>query len=142
YNSRMDEIQAALLRVKLPHLADWTVQRRRLASLYRRHIGEGVVALPEEPARAHHVYHLFVIRSAWRDQLRQALAAEGIGSMIHYPVPVHLQEGYRDLGYGPGSLPVTEAYSDQILSLPLYPELPESAAVRVAAAVREFAART
>ncbi|MBI4497787.1 MAG: DegT/DnrJ/EryC1/StrS family aminotransferase [Chloroflexi bacterium] len=142
YNSRMDELQAAVLRVKLRHLDAWTARRRELAQRYRHLLGESGVALPDALPYGLHVYHLFVIRSPRRDALRQHLSEQGIGAMVHYPVPVHLQEAYRGLGLGPGALPISERSAGEILSLPLHPELADAAVERVAALVREFHTRT
>lgn len=140
FNSRLDEMQAALLRVKLRYLQTWTEQRRALAAQYRHLLEHNhrELLLPQELPGARHVYHLFVVRSPQRDAVRQYLAGEGIGTLIHYPTPVHLQDAYADLGLGLGSLPMTEVLSGQILSLPLYPELPDEAVARVAAALNAF----
>ncbi len=120
-NSRLDELQAAILTVKLAHLDEHNDARRSLAECYRRHLTG--VRLPVEgnggpPVR--HVYHLYVVRHDERDRLRSELESRGIGTLIHYPVPVHRQPAYADLGYGPGSLRVTEALAGEILSLPMY----------------------
>jgi dTDP-4-amino-4,6-dideoxygalactose transaminase len=140
-NSRLDEIQAAILRVKLRHLEAGNARRRRLAALYGEALGglEGLT-LPVERAWGHHVYHLFVVRASGgrRDDLQAYLRRREIGTQIHYPLPVHRQPAYLDLGYGEGSLPETERAAREILSLPLYPELPEDDARRVAEAVRAF----
>lgn len=142
YNSRLDELHAAVLRVKLRYLDQGNARRRELAQRYRQRLGEDGVALPQELSYGRHVYHLFVVRSAKRDALQQYLRERGVGTLIHYPVPVHLQDAYGELGLGPGSLPVTEQYAGAILSLPLYPELTDGAVDRVAAVVREFHLRT
>jgi dTDP-4-amino-4,6-dideoxygalactose transaminase len=133
--SRLDEVQAACLRVKLPHLDAWNAQRRRLAGLYRAGLAEcGLTLLPEDG-----VFHLFVVRSPGRESLRSALTAAGIGTDVHYPWPVHLQPPYAEFGHGPGSLPVTELVAEEVLSLPLYPELPEADVAYVADQVRAWA---
>ncbi len=124
-NSRLDEMQAAILRVKLPHLDRWNARRRTWARHYTSQLSDlddGIVT-PVELPNTKHVYHLYVIRTAQRDELQRWLKAHGIATGIHYPVPVHLQEAYEYLGYKPGSLPVTEAICESILSLPMYPEL-------------------
>ncbi len=136
FNSRLDEMQAAILRVKLRHLNRWNELRRTKARLYDSLLRE--VVRPIEADYARHVYHLYVVRSRRRDQLQRFLAERGIGSFIHYPVPVHLQEAYRDLGLSRGSLPATELCADQILSLPLYPELPDEQIMEVAEAINQF----
>jgi dTDP-4-amino-4,6-dideoxygalactose transaminase len=132
-NSRLDELQAALLRMKLRYL-DWhNDARRALAMVYRQHLRG--VAMPSEvqdDAPIHHVYHLYVVRHPRRDRLREDLERRGVGTLIHYPVPVHLQPAFRDLNYKPGSLPVTERLAAEIVSLPLYPGLSPQSAARVA----------
>jgi dTDP-3-amino-3,4,6-trideoxy-alpha-D-glucose transaminase len=136
-NSRLDEMQAAILRVKLAHLDGHNAVRRQLAGEYSRRLTG--VAIPACSAWAEPVFHLYVVRHSRRDALMKALKERGIGTLIHYPVPVHLQEGYRDLGYAPGSLPVTERTADEILSLPLYVGLTSEALGRVSDAVNECA---
>lgn len=141
FNSRLDEIQAAILRVKLRHLDAWNEARRRKALLYNQLLeGSGVIT-PLEMDYARHVYHLYVIRSHRRDDLQQFLAKNGVGTVIHYPVPVHLQEAYQELGYKQGEFPVAEAYAKEIVSLPMYPELSDESIRRVAAVVREYGTR-
>jgi len=117
-NSRLDELQAALLRVRLPYLDGHNHQRREMAAAYRTRL-EGV-ELPFEHPLAEHVYHLFVVRHAEREMLRTRLAEAGIGTLVHYPVPVHLQPAYADLARGVGSLPETERAAAEVLSLPLW----------------------
>jgi dTDP-4-amino-4,6-dideoxygalactose transaminase len=136
-NSRLDELQAALLRVGLRHLAAWTERRRTLAAFYARELeGAGVEILPEQPyARA--VYHLFVVRHPRRDALAAALRERGVGTLIHYPIPLHRQPAFASLGGR--DLPVAEKASAEILSLPLYPELTDAQAGLVAEAVRAAA---
>jgi dTDP-4-amino-4,6-dideoxygalactose transaminase len=136
YNSRLDEVQAAILRVKLHYLNQWNEKRRAKAALYNSLLRE--VLPPMEAPYARHVYHLYVVRSRRRDQLQRFLAERGIGSFIHYPVPVHLQEAYGELGLDRGSLPITERCADEILSLPLYPELPDERIAEVAEAINQF----
>jgi dTDP-4-amino-4,6-dideoxygalactose transaminase len=129
--SRLDEIQAALLSAKLPHLDAWNAQRRRLAGRYRAALNGSVEALPPEG-----VFHLFVIRSERRDALRAFLAERGVGTDIHYPMPVHLQRPFVPFARGP--LPETERLAREVLSLPLYPELAERDVDDVAEQVRAF----
>jgi dTDP-4-amino-4,6-dideoxygalactose transaminase len=136
-NSRLDELQAAVLRVKLHHMEAWNEQRRRLAGLYSEHLVDSDVTVPCEPQDGTHVYHLYVVRHPRRDELQALLREQGIGTLIHYPVPVHLQPAYRDLGYETGSLPITETVAQEVLSLPMYPELREDEATVVAGTVCE-----
>jgi len=137
-NSRLDELQAAILRVKLRHLQDWNDRRRRLASLYSERLTGSGVLVPFEPEGANHVYHLYVVRHPHRDELRAFLHQQGIGSLIHYPVPVHLQPAWQDLGHEAGDFPMAEAAAHEVLSLPLYPELREEEVMTVADAVIAF----
>lgn len=124
WNARMDGIQGAVLRVKLKHLANWNAVRRIRARVYDRHLGslENLIT-PREAAYAHHVYHLYVVRVKERDRIFQQLADAGIACGIHYPVPIHLQEAYRFLGYAEGSFPVSEQCARECLSLPMFPHL-------------------
>jgi dTDP-4-amino-4,6-dideoxygalactose transaminase len=141
YNSRLDALQAAVLAIKLTRLAGWNERRRALAALYRERLtkvaGVELLAEPAEPAS--HVHHLFVVRSPERDRLRAALSARGIETGLHYPVPVHLQAGWRHLGYGEGDFPVAEAAARTILSLPIYPQMTEDAVHRVCDALEASA---
>jgi len=131
FNSRLDEVQAAILRVKLRHLDAWNRARRERAASYRELLAGGSVETPAEMPYGEHVYHLYVVRTPRRAQLQERLAAAGVGTMVHYPIATHLQEAYRDLGQGPGSCPISEAYAGQVLSLPMYAELSEEAIRRV-----------
>jgi dTDP-4-amino-4,6-dideoxygalactose transaminase len=141
-NSRLDELQAAVLRVKLRHLDAGNEARRALAGRYAQALaGLPDLTLPGEQPWAHHVYHLYVIRTARRDALQRHLLARGIGTQVHYPVPAHRQDAYLDLGYAAGSLPQTERLVEEILSLPLYPELTDAQVEQVGTAVREFFGR-
>jgi dTDP-4-amino-4,6-dideoxygalactose transaminase len=135
YNRRIDTLQAAMLLVKLPHLDRWNASRRDHAAAYDVALSGLPLARPSVRAGVEHVWHLYVVRVADRDRVRDALAARGIGTGIHYPVPVHLQPAYHSLGYARGEFPVTEAYADEILSLPMYPELDTDAPGRVADAL-------
>ena len=149
YNSRLDELQAAVLGAKLPYLDRWNARRRRLAALYTAALagdtlggtGASTIQVPTEAAWATHAYHLYVVRLPERDRVQARLRGRGIATQVHYPVPVHLQEAYQDLGYTPGSLPHTEQAAAEILSLPLYPELTDDDVQYVAAALRETVAR-
>jgi aminotransferase EvaB len=133
-NSRLDEMQAAFLRAKLPHLDGWNVRRRTVALAYDRGLADGNLRLMAPGLDLSNVAHLYVVRSHRRLALQAALKAAGIGTDIHYPVPDHLQESGRDLGYRPGQLPLTEAACAQVLTLPCYPELRDDEIDRVVAA--------
>ena len=122
-NARMDEIQAAVLNVKLPHLDAWNAARRQHAATYSAAVKDVVLATPSAQDWAGHVYYVYVVRVAERDRVRRELEAQGVLTGVHYPIPCHLQPACAPLGYARGAFPVTEAYADQILSLPLYPEL-------------------
>ncbi len=128
-NSRLDTLQAAVLGIKLRRLEEWTERRRQHASLYRRLMAAGVaagqLACPAEADYGRHVYHLFVVRVADRDRVRGELKRHGIETGVHYPIPLHLSQAYRHLGYREGDFPVAEKLSKEILSLPMYPELSE-----------------
>lgn len=132
YQERLDELQAAILRVKLRYLDRWNEQRRRWAALYNRLLADAEVVCPKEKPYGRHVYHLYVVRVEEREAVRTRLAEAGIETQIHYPTPAHLQPAYADLGYAKGSFPITERYSEEILSLPLYPELREEEVTEVA----------
>jgi dTDP-4-amino-4,6-dideoxygalactose transaminase len=137
WNRRLDTVQAAVLRVKLAYLDRWNESRRRIASIYDELLASSAVALPHSLPGVEHVFHLYVIQVNERDRLHIGLAARGIDTGIHYPVPIHLQEAYRALGFGRGSFPVTEAAAGRVLSLPMYPELTDADVQRVAGAIRE-----
>ena len=137
FNSRLDELQAAILRVKLRHLDAANEERRRRAALYDESL-KGL-AIPVTQPWAEPVYHLYVVEVDGRDELRAALNAAGVGTDIHYPLPSHLQPACADLGMGQGSLPVTEALAGRVLSLPLYPELPIDHVERVAEIITRLA---
>ncbi len=138
-NSRLDEIQAAILNVKLPYLDLWTIKRRALANRYAEALKNSPIQLPVENLYCEHVYHLYVIQALERDALQTHLSEKGIQTLIHYPVPVHLQPAFADLGYRPGSLPVTEDAAAKILSLPMYPQLTEAEIKIVSATLAEYA---
>jgi dTDP-4-amino-4,6-dideoxygalactose transaminase len=135
FNSRLDELQAALLRVKLEHLDTSNAERARLAEGYLRRLAGSGLILPFVPEWADPVWHLFVIRSRARDTLQQHLEHAGIGTMIHYPVPPHLQPAYAELGYRAGALPVAEYIHREVLSLPMYPGLGEAELERIGSAI-------
>ncbi len=123
FGHRLDALQAAILRAKLPYLDRWTDARRRLAARYSDLLADSPLTLPAEAPDAASAWHLYVVRSEQRDELLAFLNDHGVAAGIHYPVPLHLQPAYADLGYRPGDLPVTEAVASTCLSLPLYPEL-------------------
>lgn len=122
YNNRLDEMQAAFLTIKLRHLNEWTKQRREIASWYKELLSASTnITLPFIHDKATHSYHLYVIRSAKREQLQQRLLEKGIHTLIHYPVPPHLQKAYSHLGYKAGAFPVAEELASTVLSLPMWP---------------------
>jgi dTDP-4-amino-4,6-dideoxygalactose transaminase len=139
HNYRMDTLQAAILRIKLQHLEAWTAQRRTIAKWYRELLGdlEGI-CLPAETNGAWHVYHLFVILTPQREKLRSYLSEKGIGTGIHYPIPLHLQPAYQDLGLKEGSFPVAERIARECLSLPMYPELTREQVEYVCREIKSF----
>lgn len=138
FNSRLDPLQAAILRVKLGHLDEWNDRRKRIASYYLDALHEASVTLPFVPKWADPVWHLFVVRHARRDDLQKTLEAQGIGILIHYPVPPHRQEAYLDLGIAEGSFPVAERMHRQVLSLPIGPHLSSVQAEQVVFATKAF----
>jgi dTDP-4-amino-4,6-dideoxygalactose transaminase len=130
-NGRLDELQAAVLRVKLPHLNAWNENRRQVASFYNQALSRENLHTPLEAPGNHHVYHLYVIRTVDREGLRARLNERNIGTGIHYPVPIHLQKTFAEFEFARQSLPITEQVVGQILSLPIYPELTQAQAERV-----------
>jgi dTDP-4-amino-4,6-dideoxygalactose transaminase len=134
---RMEGIQGGILSVKLKHLDRWNDQRRQAAAEYDKALADTGIEVPVEMDYSRHVYHLYVIQSENRDALRQQLADVGIESGLHYPIPLHLQEAYRFLGYKQGDFPVTERVKSRILSLPMYPGIDSKSVERVASEVRE-----
>jgi len=139
-NSRLDALQAAILRVKLRHLENWTEGRRRNADLYRERLAGAAVGLPVARPEARHIYNQFVIRSTKREELRAHLAAAGVGTEIYYPKPMHTQPCFASLGHTEGDFPVSEAASRETLAVPIYPELTKDQIAYVADRVREFVA--
>src|SRR5438270_8110969 len=137
WNRRLDTMQAAVLRVKLRHLDRWNELRRTIALLYGELLKDGGASLPYESPDVEHVYHLYVVEVEGRERVQGELAAQGISTGIHYPVPIHLQVAYGEAGFGLGSFPATEAAAKRVLSLPMYPELTEDGVRRVAAALGE-----
>ncbi len=141
-NSRLDELQAAFLRVKLPRLSDWNVRRARVAARYLEQLrGVGDLVLPFVPAWAEPVWHLFVVRTGRRDALQQHLAKHEVGTQIHYPVPPHLSGAYRGAGWKRGDFPLAEKLAGEVLSLPIGPHLSPEQIDYVCATVRSFFAQ-
>ena len=140
-NFRLDALQAAVLRIKLPHLDTWSNGRRANAARYRALCAAAAVTevtLPAEAPERNHIYNQFVIRVPRRDRLRAHLESSGIGTEIYYPVPFHLQECFQSLGYAQGAFPNAEAAANDSLALPIYPELTETQQSAVVNAIRTF----
>jgi dTDP-4-amino-4,6-dideoxygalactose transaminase len=137
-NSRLDEIQAAILQVKLKYLDKWNKRRQSIAGIYNKILSDCDLRLPYTPEHTEHVYHQYVIRSTRRDHLQKFLAERSIHTAIHYPLPIHLQPVFKNLGYGWGDFPNTEILSKEILSLPVYPEMTDSSVETVCDAIKEF----
>jgi dTDP-4-amino-4,6-dideoxygalactose transaminase len=131
----MEEIQAAVLNVKLRHLDDWNDRRRARAARYNSALSNSSLVLPQEMAYARHVYHVYVVQSDNREGLQKHLTTAGVQTGVHYPIPIHLQPAYAPLGYKRGDLPVTESLAERVLSLPMFPELSDEQIDRVAQAV-------
>lgn len=138
HNSRLDELQAAVLSVKLDRLDEWNARRAAVADAYREELADAPVALPPGAGDDVHAWHVFAVRTPHRDALAAHLEDAGVETLSHYPVPPHLQGAYRDLGRGPGSLPVSEAIARETLSLPIGPHVAPGDVERVVAAVRGF----
>ncbi|MBO0357386.1 DegT/DnrJ/EryC1/StrS family aminotransferase [Hymenobacter sp. BT186] len=139
HNSRLDELQAAVLSVKLPHLLSWTQQRQEVARQYHKQLaGIGDLVLPAVAPGATHVYHLYVIRTRHRDALQQYLTEQGVGTLIHYPIPPHRQQAYAHLQIPAGAYPIAEELAATSLSLPMWPGMQPNDVTIVADAVRSF----
>lgn len=139
YNMRLDEMQAAFLNIKLQHLQLWNKERNIIADIYNDMLNNvGDLILPLTANNATHVYHLYVIRTKQRDSLQQYLAENNIGSLIHYPVPPHLQNAYKDLNYKKGDFPIAEEIANTCLSLPMWPGLSESEIKHVCLTIKDF----
>ena len=123
FNSRLDPIQAAVLRVKLQHLDEWNERRTEIAARYQKALASTKLVLPTVPEWANPAWHLYVVRTSQREALQRHLAEVGIGSLIHYPIPPHLQQAYASFGYKPGDFPIAEAMANELLSLPMGPHL-------------------
>jgi dTDP-4-amino-4,6-dideoxygalactose transaminase len=140
FNHRLDTLQAAILRVKLDFLDEWNQARRRCASLYNRLFSGNSILTPVETPGATHVYHLYVVRTLLRDSLQNHLREKGISTGVHYPIPIHLQPFYASAGFHKDQFPVTEQICNEILSLPMFPQLTEEQIEYVAAEVKEYLA--
>jgi len=139
YSSRLDNLQAAILRVKLRYLNRWNDKRRKSVEVYNRLLsGIDEIILPYEADYAKHVYHLYVIRTEERDGLREVLKSNGIATGIHYPIPLHLQPAYNHLGYKEGDFPITEKTSQEILSLPIFAELRDEQIKEIVKVIKNF----
>jgi len=138
YNSRLDEIQAALLDFKLTKLDEWNSRRKQIADRYMNELDGLPVILPSFSYENNHVFHLFVIRVAQRDKFMEFLLNEGISTIIHYPIPIHLQPAYKYLNYKKGDLPVTEKLCEEIISLPIFPDLKDKEVEYVIKTVKNF----
>ncbi len=137
-NSRLDTVQAAILNIKLKHLRAWNEARRNHAAIYSDTLANYDFGVPAVDSRSSHIFHLYVVRTRQRDDLQKHLSQLGIQTGIHYPIPIHFQEAYSDLGLGRGSFPVTEALADQIISLPMFPELSQPQIESVLDAMSSF----
>lgn len=142
YNGRLDAIQAGILCIKLRYLDGWTARREQAASRYRELFASSCenVVLPYLPAWAQPVYHLFVVRVRERERIIRELDLSGIGTGVHYPIPLHLQRAYANLGYQRGAFPVSETLSDEVLSLPMSPELTAEQQERVVEVLKQASA--
>ncbi len=139
HNMRLDELQAALLSVKLKYLTKWTLQRQQIADWYYKELKNiEEIILPIVHKNATHVYHLFIIRTNKRDELQQYLTQHGIGTMIHYPLPPHLQEAYHFLGHNKGDFPIAEELANTMLSLPLWPGMTHEQVKQIASTIKSF----
>lgn len=138
FNYRMEGIQGAVLGVKLKHLDAWTKERRRVAHRYHELLAQTPLQLPREASWAESAYHLYVVRHPQRDALKKHLEDNKVGCALHYPLPLHLQKCYAELGYKPGSFPVAEKAARECLSLPIYPELTDAQIQRVAEVIKNF----
>jgi dTDP-4-amino-4,6-dideoxygalactose transaminase len=138
FNSRLDELQAAMINYKLPFLEPWNERRRALASLYTRSLADTPIGLPGEAPWARHVYHIYAIRSKKRKELMAHLSTKGITTIINYPTPIHLQQVYAHLGYKEGSFPRAEKAAREVITLPMYPSLTEDEVLYVSQAIRDF----
>jgi len=139
YNSRLDELQAAILRVKLPRLNAWNARRAQLSERYSAALAGLPLQLPATAAGNSHIFHVYALLTDRRDALQQFLGENGVPTLIYYPQPLHLQKVYADLGFKSGDFPIAESVSRRILPLPMYPELTGAQADHVISAIRRFA---
>jgi dTDP-4-amino-4,6-dideoxygalactose transaminase len=137
YNSRLDEIQAALLRVKLRHMDTWSARRAHIAATYTKALSGCGLTLPAVPDGIDPVWHLYVVRHPQRDELQRDLQARGVQTLIHYPIPPHRQQAYEELGWSVGSFPLAESMADSVLSLPIGPHLSAEQQEKVIKAIIE-----
>lgn len=138
YNHRLDTLQAAILRVKLPHLDEWNTRRQEHARRYNTLLADSPLGLPTVGSAGGSVFHLYVVRTPDRQALQESLKQQGIGTGIHYPIPLHLQPVFKQLGYHAGDFPAAERLSDQVLSLPMFPEMLPAVSEQVAQGVQHF----
>lgn len=138
YNHRLDTLQAAVLRIKLPLLNEWNAARRKNAERYGEQLRDMELILPKDADFAESVYHLYVVRVQYRDALLKHLQSAGVSAAIHYPIPIHLQTAYQDLNYKQGDFPITEKYANEIISLPMFPEMGSEQMKYVADTIRSF----
>ena len=148
YNGRLDAIQCGILRIKLKHLSDWNEKRRRNATLYSNLLSEPVtrnsqpatrnIIIPFEPSWTKPVFHLYIIRTQKRDDLQKYLSENGISTGLHYPIPLHLQNAYKNLNLANGNYPITEKVSNEILSLPMFPDLTEEQIKYISEKIKSF----
>ncbi len=138
FNNRLDTIQAAVLKVKLPHLDGWNTERRRAAATYADLLAGLPFVTPVTADYAEHIFHLYIVRVHNREALMEHLKQRGVATGLHYPIPIHLQPAYQELGYKAGDFPITEAYAETILSLPIFPELDDDKVAYIVEAIRDF----
>jgi dTDP-4-amino-4,6-dideoxygalactose transaminase len=136
WNSRLDPVQAVVLRVKLRHLDEWNARRAAIAARYTAELAGAGLVLPQVPEWAEPVWHLYVVQHAERDGLQKSLREAGIGTQIHYPIPPHLQMAYRDAGYARGRFPIAENMANCLLSLPMGPQLDEASVTATIVALK------
>lgn len=138
FNSRLDELQAAILLTKIKYLDEWNKRRRKIADYYKKHITNSLISKPSEMPYARHVFHLYVIRHSNRDEFCEYLEKQGVSTIIHYPVPIHLQQAYSNLGYLEGSFPVAERAAREIVSLPVFPQLTDKEIDKIVELVNKY----